>query len=160
MKYILKTIQGDKIIITDKEYKSYLSDKSDVVFFKDKSITIKKSMVAIIYPESQSSFLEAKKKQQIGVLHDGQLVRRHFGQWVLYDETYPDDNGNYSPVVVDSSFYPEIARDCVPTQEEFEKMEHLSYEKRLELIIGDHEKLIGKRTGEIKQIGEVCKRLK
>ena len=161
--YILKTKQNDKIIITEKEYKGYLASKNNgdsSIFLKDKGITIDKNMIAIIYPENMAPQIEDRRKQQVGVLHDGQLVKKHFGQWVLFDKTAPDDNGNYTPVVIDSSYYPEILQNCVPSQEEFEKIKYLPQEERLKLILKQHKQLIGKRTEDMQKIGEINKKLK
>lgn len=158
--FIIKTIHGDKITISEEEYESYLANKDDTVFFKDKGITLKKNIVALIHPENQTEKIEVKKKQMTGVLHDGQLVKRYFGEWVLSGKIAPDDNGDYQSIIIDPDYYPEIKQGCVPTQEEFGEIEHLPKEERLKFILNKHEELIGKRSGGMQKLKEVFKKLK
>ena len=74
-----------------------------------------------------------RQDQREGMLHDGQRVVRYFGSWYLDG----DINENGKPQrIIDPNYYPEVARDCVPTPREFfEKYEMLPPEERLKLII-------------------------
>lgn len=121
MNYILKTMGGEKIIITEAEYKTVLSKPQGFIAFPSCGITVNASRIESIYPESNANEIEDRKTQMAGVLHDGTLVHRHFGQWVDATNQVPDDKGNFAPIRIDPDYYPEVARDCVPTLEEFEK---------------------------------------
>lgn len=121
MKYIVKTMGGEKITITEDEYKTILATPSGFIAFPSCGVTINASRIESVYPESSADVIEEKRNQQLGVLHDGTQVRRHFGQWVDATNQVPDDKGNYNPIKIDPEYYPEVARDCVPSPEEFEK---------------------------------------
>jgi len=127
MNFILKTILGDRLTITEEEHKAFIAAQPEqTLFLKNSGIMVKKSMVAIIYPENRDD-IEKKKNQVVGRLHDGGRVKKHFGQWVLDTGQTPDDKGNYAHVTLDPAYYPEVALDCVATEEEFTKLNGQDY---------------------------------
>lgn len=122
MIYILKTFGGGTIKITEKEFKAIANSGDDeMIYISSIKNLINKKTIAHCYPESQADEIEDKKQQMLGILHDGTLVRRHFGQWVMAYDEVPDDNGKYVPVKLDPAYYPEIAMDIVPSSEEYNK---------------------------------------
>jgi len=123
MNFILKTIQGDSFYVSEDEHKAIISAQPEqTIFLKGRGISIKKSMICVIYPKNSPDLVEKIKEQATGVLHDGGRVRRHFGQWILDDGFVPDDKGNYVPIKIDYNYYPEIVADCVATEDEYEKI--------------------------------------
>lgn len=127
-------MDGDQFTISEIEYQSVLQAKG-LIFIKSLGVTINTSRIESIYPVSMADTLQDRKQQQTGVLHDGTKVKRHFGEWVDMFTQVPDDNGNYRPVKLDPTYYPEIARDCVPTEQEFEKLRELPTDQRLAIIL-------------------------
>jgi len=149
-----------KIIMMSGE--TYLVNKSEylIIMEADKGIFvprleafINKASISTAYPENKSNEIEDKKNQQTGVLHDGTQVRKHFGQWVDANNQVPDDKGNYQPLNLDSNYYPEVARDCVPTREEFEKNYRLlKPSERLQLMLKGSSP---ERIGGMESVGEL-----
>ena len=45
----------------------------------------------------------------------------------------PDDKGNYTPIRIDPSYYPEVALDCVPTEAEYAEIKHLPKEEKIDI---------------------------
>lgn len=135
MRYIVKTMGGEKIFITEAEYKTILATPNGFIAFPSCGVTINTSRIESVYPESLADEITERKEQKTGVLHDGTRVRRYFGEWVDADSFVPDDKGNYQPVRLDPNYYPEVARDCVPTEKEFEEMRMLAPANRLIKIL-------------------------
>ena len=155
MNFILKTIQGDKFVISEKEHKAIINtSKDDAVFLSSKGITLKKSMIAIIYPESQADKIEDRGNQQAGVLYDGILVKKHFGRWAYDKEKYSKNGYEIDITYPRPKDYPEIARDCVATYKQFEKIKHLSEAERLKIILGEDKPIIlRKKENKLKKSG-------
>jgi hypothetical protein len=130
---ILKTTTNDSFHITEEEYKKILQSTTETITLK-KGITIRRNCIATIFPENHPDVIQDRKKQEVGVLHDGQKVRKHFGQWVSYREV-PDERGNYNPVRLDPEYYPEVAVDCVASPKEFKEIKEnkLDYYKHLKI---------------------------
>ena len=135
--YILKLMNKEKFIITEQDFKE-IANASGKVYIKSCDSIINTNMIECSYPENQENQIEETKNQAIGVLHDGTMVEKRFGKWVKYGETTPDDRGNAVPIVIDPENYEEIARDCVPTVKQFEKIKHLPAQERLIIIIKDN----------------------
>lgn len=135
MNYILKIIQGDKIIITEQEYKNILVCKTDLITLQN-GISIRKNCIGSIFPENKVKEVEDRRSQQVGILHDGTKVRKHFGQWVLNSGDVSDDNGNYSPIRLDPQYYPEAAMDNVATPQEYLRIQenNLNYYEELNIF--------------------------
>lgn len=152
MNYVLTTMQGDKFKITKAEYENMNNSNSVLVFLKSSGVTINKATISSIYPENSENLLQDKSKQKVGILHDGQKARKHFGQWVSYREV-PDESGNYSPVRFDINYYPEIAIDCVATPGQYKEItlkkidyyEFLGIENKIKRINKGFEKLSVKK---------------
>ena len=134
--FILKTMDGNKFKITEKEYQATIVGDGLLVF-SSCGITINKSRIESIYPENMADQIQEKKEQKTGRLHDGTRVRRHFGEWVDAEFTAVDDRGNTVPVRIDPVYYPEVSRDCVATEEEYEKIKSLPTAEKIKMIIGD-----------------------
>lgn len=142
MNFVLKTMDGNRFKITQEEYLASLKGDGLLVF-KSCGVTINKSRIESIFPETLADEIEDKKSQITGVLHDGTRVKRHFGEWVDYS-TVPDDRGHYVPVRLDPVYYPEIATDNVMTEKEFEMVKGLPVEERKALVSkGFREKSLG-----------------
>ena len=131
---IIKTMSGEKIKITDEEFQNLGNAKVDLIHFKSSNCTINRKYIATIYPEDLSNDVEKRRDQQTGVLHDGRKVRKHFGQWVLATGEVLDERGSYVPIKIDPEYFPEVVKDCVFTEEEYEKIKHLSTLEKKELI--------------------------
>lgn len=124
---------GEQFKITEQEFKQISQVGSGLVFIKSCGSMINTSSISSIYPEDL--IVENPKPQSIGVLHDGTVVKRQFGNWVLINQEYPDDKGNSQPITLDPSYYPEIAKDCVMTKDEYEKVKHLPSAEILKLTM-------------------------
>lgn len=134
--FIIKMMNGDKIIVTAKEYSQIINNNGGIVTLTD-GTSLNTTRIESAFMESMADQIETKKQQMTGILHDGTRVKRHFGQWVLPEFTY-DDNGKEAPVRLDPTYYPEIASDCVPSEQKYhKKYEILPPEKRLDAIMGD-----------------------
>lgn len=154
MRYIVKTMGGEKIFITEAEYKTILATPSGFIAFPSCGVTINASRIESVYPESIVDEITERKEQKTGVLHDGTRVRRHFGEWVDADLSVPDDKGNYQPVKLDPNYYPEVARDCVPSEKEFEEMRMLAPADRLvKILSGTSERKIS--SGRMESVKEL-----
>lgn len=130
-------MSGDKIKITEGEYKQLLASEGGLIAFPSCGVTVNTSRIEAVYPESQADDIEERKNQSTGVLHDGTRVKRHFGVWVDADSQTVDDKGNYVPVRIDANYYPEVAMDAVFTEQEYQKIKHLPKEERMKLITGE-----------------------
>ena len=157
---ILHTMDKLRFEITDEEGKAVAAAMAD----GKKSVVVAgvylvTSSISAIYPEHKADQVERKREQTEGVLHDGTRVRKHFGSWVDADNSVPDDKGNYVPVRLDPVYYPEVARDCVPTPKEFQERFATipTNAARLKAIVSatDPKRLGGKE----KSIGEVLKNM-
>jgi hypothetical protein len=132
--FFIKIMSGEKFSVNQSVYEAIMkADKG--IFIPRLAVFINKSFIAAAYPESAAAEIEVRKPQQTGILHDGTRAKNYFGAWVDADNQVPDDKGNYQPVRLDPAYYPEVARDCVPTEAEFEKIRHLPPAERLEIIL-------------------------
>ena len=114
--YTVKLINGDRTTVTEEEFRN-LVGKTGLVFVPSTGETINLSSVSHILP-AESDELD-RSKQTNGVLHDGTRVMKQFGEWV--DADSPIDERGLRTVRLDPKYYPEVARDCVPTPQEFER---------------------------------------
>ncbi len=138
--YKIIMMSGETFLVNLEEYQGIIKSTSPI-FLSRLEVFINKSSISTAYPESSANDVEKKRDQQMGVLHDGTRVRRHFGEWVDATGQVPDDNGKYQTIKIDPNYYPEVARDCVPTVEEFEKnLRHLPTSQRLAFILSGTEK--------------------
>lgn len=153
MFYILKMMGGEKFKITEGEFRK-LAGVDGKVYIKSCDSIINMSSVEAIFPEHSADMIIDRKSQQLGILHDGTRVRRHFGQWVVMGDDVIDDRGGYQPVKLDLKYYPEVAYDLVPTIEEFEKLKDFSPDDRLKFILGKETPKQLENNG-FKQIGEI-----
>jgi hypothetical protein len=135
MKYVLELTIGGKYEINTNE--AIAISKAD----EEKSITINRlglvfpKRIAVVYPEHLADQTEERRNQKFGFLHDGSRVVRYFGQWICDNGFVPDDTGKYQPVTIDAKYYPEVARDCVFTPQEWEQVKHLTTTERKEKIL-------------------------
>ena len=139
MKYVLKTVDT-KFQITEEEYKSILNDiKSNkrFIFIKSLNQMIQVNAIMQVYPESQAAKIEENKNQQVGVLHDGILIKKHFGRWAYDEEKYSNAGYEIDITYPKPRDYPEIAKDCVATYKQFDKIKHLTEKERLKIILGE-----------------------
>lgn len=114
MKYQLKLSGGETYIITEKEAQELLlGDKKGLVGINSLQGSVNMSFVTSIIPENKID----RSKMTRGVLHDGTVVVKRFGEWS--DANNPD-------VFLDRTYYPEIAKDTVMTEEEYNKQKLLN----------------------------------
>lgn len=133
MSYIMRLMDGAKLEITDDEFAA-LAGKSGLVHVPSINQVVNLSSVSRIAPAEIFSDAEDKSKQVFGILHDGSRAVRQFGRW--YDLDSPvDDRGNHT-ISFDPMHYPEVARDLVPTIEEWGREYKLldSFERRVKIL--------------------------
>lgn len=102
---------GFSIEITEREYKG-MEGKEGLLFFPSCNTTINTSSIAIIRPKDLKI---DDKGQTTGRLHDGTRVKKLFGHWV--DAEMVDHDGK--PIKLDPHYYPEVVRDEVMTEDEW-----------------------------------------
>lgn len=127
-------MSGETYIVNKSEYLAIMKAEKGI-FIPRIEVFINKASVSTAYPENLSDEVEDRKDLNTGVLHDGTKVKRHFGQWVVAGADVPDDRGNYMPVKLNLEYYPEVAKDCVMTEVEYEKIKSLPESKRLEMFL-------------------------
>lgn len=137
MNYIVKMMNGDRHTINEEQLKNLVLGDGLCVLKSGEGI--QKSRVENFFPETMETQIEEKRDMQTGRLHDGTRVKRHFGQWVDDGGMMIDDKGNYQPVRIDPNYYPEVARDCVASETEFEKLQALPPAERLKIMLGGKE---------------------
>ena len=130
-RYLIKMMGGDEFKITEEEYKEIMG-KVGLIYIRSSRKTINTASISYIVPERVYEQEIDRSDQREGILHDGTRVIRYFGSWYLDGDI--GENGKPQRII-DPNYYPEIARDCVPTPREFfEKYEMLPREERLKLI--------------------------
>ena len=151
-KFELKVLDLGTFEINENEFKALMVSKGDRIFVPRLGISFARTTPWSTRPKLQqttSEKIEERRKQQVGVLHDGLPVKRHFGQWVLANSSEANDSGVYQPVIIDPKYYPEIAVDLVADYSEWEKVRELNPSIRkdayYQLMIGQNykEKLTG-----------------
>jgi hypothetical protein len=134
--YITELFGGDIIEITQDEYRA-IQGKTGLFFLKRLSRTINIAGVKQILPKKDylsDEMEERRSTQKEGVLHDGRKVIKHFGVWYHIDGDY-DDRGNPLSRPYEK-WYPEVARDCIPTVAEYHQLyAHLPKPERLKAIL-------------------------
>ena len=143
-------MDGNSFTITHDEFQQIGRVKTGMVFIKSCNSMVNISSVSSIIPEENIK----NKNQQYGVLHDGTKVRMHYGSWILDDGFIPDDRGNYNPVRLSRTYYPEIALDKVFSTEQYEKIKHLPLEERKKLVCGEQLARLESKPTSIKEISE------
>lgn len=147
--FILETVGKLKFKLSDEEARAILrsiSDGEDSFIISGSYIA--KTQIATIYPENLTDEIIERKSQMEGMLHDGKLVRKLFGEWVLANEMGVDDNGREVPIKIDPEYYPEVAVDVVPMPKEFRE-KYLGVKSGQEMI----ELMTGKKYEEIAKRG-------
>lgn len=140
MEYVIKTFDNEIIEITADEFQNIVG-KNGMVYIPSKGEFINTSTIKRIIP--RSTYLVDKMldraDQREGVLHDGTRVVKYFGQWFGAGDV--DEHGRpYRVVPLDN--YPEAAKDCIPTPEEYyREYAHLSRPERLKKILLDNNKV-------------------
>ena len=161
MKYIVEFMGGGQSSMNEEEFKN-LAGKSGAIFIPSINQIINLNSVKRILPEEKYNLelRESRTKSIKGVLHTGERAIRYWGQWNLDNGSYLDDSKTGLPTkpekILDPTYYPEVAKDCVPTPEEYYKnYEQLSDpQARLKAIMevsGNYERL----GNGFKRIGEV-----
>lgn len=136
MNYIITLFNKKQVQVTETELKSILSASDDkLVHISRLGIGINKKTIVCYQPQSTADLMEERKNNREGVLHDGSRAIKHFGVW--YDPYGQlDEKGN--PLSrYDERYYPEVARDCVPSPSEYySKYEKINDpDKRLQMIL-------------------------
>ena len=153
--FIVKLISGDILKITAQEYQNLVKQtnqsgvKGVLVFIPSNNQSINTSSISHILSEEKYNLelREKRGKSDKGVLHDGTPVVRKFGRYYLLSDPECE---------VDPTYYKEVAKDCVPTPQEYYKnYAELPEEKRLEAILGtiDDDKRLGGGFKQLKDIG-------
>jgi hypothetical protein len=103
----ITTYDDDTLYIDDQGAESVMKAmKAQSKFVQINGQVIAVSNIASILEENR-----IRNKTNIGKLHDGSLVRRVFGIWRDFND---------SEIMIDPTYYPEVAIDCVPTAEDWE----------------------------------------
>jgi hypothetical protein len=104
---------GDKYFIPEEEAKKIAgTELKGLTFVPSIKGFINLSFVQSVIPEDRID----RSKQSSGVLHDGTRVIKKFGNWV--DARNPEVNLNIE-------YYPEIIKDEVMTEDEYENKQKL-----------------------------------
>jgi len=135
MTYTIRLMNKSEVEITEQEYKN-LAGKSGLVYIPSQDRMVNINSITEVLP-SEVAKRETEGRGDEGFLHDGLPVVRYFGNWYLKGEMQ-EVNGKLVPAnIIDPKYYPEVARDCVPSSREYkEKYERLPKEERLEAILG------------------------
>lgn len=113
MRYIIKMMSKAEVFITEEEYKRLISSKaSGLVFIESLKGTINLNSVEFILPENL-----VKKELSSGRLHDGTRVIKRFGEW---------KDANNPELHLDPQFYPEILKDEVISEEQYNSQKLLN----------------------------------
>lgn len=131
MNFIVKMMDDSKIEITADEFLK-LKDKEGLVWIPSIQQAINTKSISQILSKDDYETGINREDQREGMLHDGTRIIKHFGQWCIAGEI--DEHGKPTKVI-DPQYYPEIAKDCVPTsQEYYQKYAHLPLPQRRTLI--------------------------
>lgn len=131
-----------ELTVTESELQGILQSPDDLVAINRLGIVINKKSISHTAPQnvSASDQVLERKNHKIGTLHDGRSVIRHFGQWYMADGDFKEDGAPLSRP--DPTYYPEVARDCVPSPQEYQlQYASLPLEKRKAAIVGGLEDL-------------------
>lgn len=146
MEYIIKMMGGESFKLNQQEYQSVIANQDKPTFISRLECYINPKSISSAYPEHLEKDIENRREQMTGRLHDGTRVKRYFGQWVI-ENMAVDDNGKYVSVRIDPAYYPEVVRDCVSTEQEFEKLRELPAPERLQkMLAGTVEKRLSGPT--------------
>ena len=156
--YIIELFGGTTIEITEDDYRAVIG-ATGLVMLQSCGQTINIAAIRRIAPKKVyeiDKMLEGGKQQE-GILHDGTLVTRYFGQWYLVGDI--DERGKPSRII-DPAHYPEIVRDCVPTPAEYHlKYSALPRHERLEKMIAEHRERIQNYISVAESLDNAWKRL-
>jgi len=108
MKYVITMMSGKKYKI-EAETANKLVGKQGLVFINEINCAINLNSVEVVEPEDVAQKTN-KEMMKEGRLHDGTKVIKKFGKWV--DAYNPDVN-------FDLSYYPELAKDEIMSEEEY-----------------------------------------
>lgn len=144
MNFIVKMMDDSKVEITEEEFLK-LKEKEGLVWIPSiKQAINTKSISQILLKDDYERGIN-REDQREGMLHDGTKVIKYFGQWCIAGEI--DDTGKPTKII-DPQYYPEVAKDCVPTSSEYyTKYAHLSLPQRKALIGGQ-----GREKSEFKPL--------
>ncbi len=113
--YIVRLMNKSEITITEREYHN-LANKSGLIHIPSQDRIINTNSIVEVMAEEDARM--ERKNNLTGILHDGTPVIRHFGGWYVQGEIMEEGGKIVPSVVVDPTYYPEVARDCVPSNEE------------------------------------------
>lgn len=149
MNYVIKLISGSLISITEKEFSNLTKmEKKGLVYIPSTKELVNLSCVERIYPNDGKHKLENRKNRNYGRLNDGTRVVKEFGIWEIATD---------NKIRIDPAYYPEVAKDTVMTEEEWEDNKENKGEEIIDLenyidnyenYIDDYENL---RTKEEKE---------
>lgn len=151
--YVICFMGGSKTEITEEEYQK-LNGQEGLIFISRLRETINLSSVTRIYPKENEP---EEQDHKIGVLHDGSRVIRQFGQWFCLNGEV--NEGGIYEVRPDPIYYPEVAKDCVPSVKTFEKKyQALPPEERKKAICGVYKPERYLKETKPLSIGEIVKK--
>src|SRR3990167_9905185 len=127
MNFIVKMMDDSVVELTEEDFLK-LKGREGIIWIPSINQAINLSSVMQILPKEDYERGVDRQDQREGMLHDGTKVIKHFGQWCIAGEI--DDIGKPTKII-NPRYYPEIAKDCVPTsQEYYEKYAHLPLPQR------------------------------
>ena len=135
MNYVIKLINGDRVTVTDSEYKQILAsikrDQKALVVLPNGEALSPQSISNIVPEDKLGSGID-RTKQLMGVTPEGEQVIKRFGQWYIANPVSPyqiDEQGN--------STLKYEGPPLLPTPEEYEaEFKHLAPEAWANRLIG------------------------
>ena len=133
MTFIIKLFDKTEIEVSDQDL-TLLKGREGLIWIPSAKQAINTSTISQIVPKELYEERIDRSEQREGMLHDGTKVVKYFGQWCIAGEV--DEHGK--PLrYIDPQYYPEVAKDCVPTTREYYKeYAHLPLPQRKVLISG------------------------
>lgn len=143
--YKLTTIEGYVLKLSEEEAALVLkamNSGTKVITIQGNAIVA--SNITGVWREELTSAKD--NKREVGVLHDGSMAIRKFGTWYALSN---------QSAKIDPAYYPEVAKDVVPSVEEWkEKYEGIEDREKVKaLMIGESEETM--RIGGMAKIGKI-----
>ena|SRR3990167_3836626 len=150
---------GEIFSISEKEYAAIaqnINTPKAKVFLQSLKVIIDVEMIAVIKPQELKTKYDWEKRQKMteGYLHTGERAVKQFGIW--YDPSGERNESGKLLTMYDSEYYPEVARDCIATLDEWQELKQLPRKERLAKMLegGKPARLTG-GNGEFQPLKQV-----